>query len=73
MTLPTAAPAPTIPARKPTSQWHVGEIVTTTTGARWLIVALNTRTRQTVLKCMNRVASGLWWDTTLNHLPEKNA
>lgn len=72
MTLTDVAPA-TIPSRPKTAPWQVGDIVLTATGGRWKIRALNRTTGQVVLSSTNRIAADIWWNTTLNNLPEKSA
>ena len=53
-------------------QWDVGDTVIAS-GKRWIIRALNRKTRAVYLVAANTVNHAIGWSTTLDHLPEKSA
>lgn len=52
--------------------WQVGDILTIDR-KRWIIRALNRKTRQVALISSNTLNYSIWWNTTLDNLPEKTA
>lgn len=69
------SPIMTLPPRTLTAgrpEWHVGEAVTVDR-VRWIIRAINHKTGKVVLASSNTVNADIWWNTTIDKLPEKKA
>ena len=65
-------PIMVLPPRELTTspEWQVGETVVDGR-RRWIIRALNRKTGQVALASANTVNADIWWNTTIDKLPEK--
>lgn len=60
------------PRRKPKPKWVSGDLLTV--GRTRYVIRVVYSTGRVLLEAMNTVtAKALWWDTTLENLPEKTA
>ena len=65
------APRATLPPKLDAdAQWQVGDTALAN-GKRWIIRALNRNTGQVALSSANTVNADIWWNTTLDKLPQK--